>query len=84
MIDIHCHILPNIDDGASTMETSLEMARLAVTEGITDLIVTPHGRHPQFDNAQIDVPHLMDKYKSSSTNRASVDVTSRSRDSFVR
>ena len=59
MIDIHCHILPNIDDGASTMETSLEMARLAVTEGITDLIVTPHGRHPQFDNAQIDAPHLM-------------------------
>lgn len=59
MIDIHCHILPNIDDGAPTMETSLEMARLAISEGITDVIVTPHGRHPQFDNAHIDVSKRM-------------------------
>lgn len=42
MIDIHCHMLPGIDDGAHDMEDALHMARLAVEDGITDIIVTPH------------------------------------------
>lgn len=48
MIDIHCHILPGIDDGAKDIEESLEMARLAVNEGITKIINTSH-YHPDFD-----------------------------------
>lgn len=44
MIDIHCHILPDIDDGASCMEEALEMARLALESGVTDVIATPHFR----------------------------------------
>ncbi|WP_059173059.1 tyrosine-protein phosphatase [Bacillus sp. FJAT-27445] len=42
MIDIHCHILPGLDDGAKTMEESMEMAREAVKEGIRAIIATPH------------------------------------------
>jgi protein-tyrosine phosphatase len=42
MIDIHCHLLPNIDDGAKDTEEALQMARLASADGITDIIVTPH------------------------------------------
>ncbi|WP_316571818.1 CpsB/CapC family capsule biosynthesis tyrosine phosphatase [Neobacillus sp. YIM B06451] len=42
MIDIHCHILPGVDDGAKTMEESVEMAREAVKEGIHAIIATPH------------------------------------------
>ena len=42
MIDIHCHILPRLDDGASSMEEALEMARMAVDSGVTDLAATPH------------------------------------------
>ena len=42
MIDLHCHILPGIDDGAKTMDDSLAMARVAVAEGITHILVTPH------------------------------------------
>jgi len=42
MIDIHCHILPNIDDGSSSMETSIEMARIALEDGIKFIIATPH------------------------------------------
>ncbi|MFO7878354.1 MAG: CpsB/CapC family capsule biosynthesis tyrosine phosphatase [Desulfovermiculus sp.] len=42
MIDIHCHILPGIDDGPAEESEALEMARLAVEDGITDIICTPH------------------------------------------
>lgn len=44
MIDIHCHILPDIDDGASSLEEALEMARMAARTGVTDIIATPHFR----------------------------------------
>src|SRR6185312_1248210 len=42
MIDLHCHILPGIDDGAPDLATSLAMARLAVADGITVTACTPH------------------------------------------
>lgn len=42
MIDIHCHILPGIDDGAPDLRTSIEMARLAYADGIRHVIATPH------------------------------------------
>jgi len=42
MIDIHSHILPGVDDGAKDMETALEMARMAVDDGIKKMIATPH------------------------------------------
>lgn len=44
MIDIHCHILPDLDDGASSMEEALEMARIAAESGVTDIVATPHFR----------------------------------------
>ncbi|MBM4300384.1 MAG: hypothetical protein FJ121_02475 [Deltaproteobacteria bacterium] len=42
MIDIHAHILPGVDDGAKNWEQSLEMARMAVADGITVMVATPH------------------------------------------
>ena len=42
VIDIHCHILPGLDDGSPDMATSVAMARLAVAAGITTVIGTPH------------------------------------------
>ena len=42
MIDLHCHLLPNIDDGPATMEEALAMARAAHEAGIHKAIVTPH------------------------------------------
>ncbi len=41
-IDIHCHIMPGVDDGSPDMATSLEMLRIADKNGITHLILTPH------------------------------------------
>lgn len=42
MVDIHCHILPGLDDGAVDLETSLAMAEMAIADGITHVIATPH------------------------------------------
>jgi protein-tyrosine phosphatase len=42
MVDIHCHILPGMDDGARTIEESLEMAEMAIEDGITHVVGTPH------------------------------------------
>lgn len=42
MIDIHCHILPAFDDGSTGMAESLEMAKMAVSSGVTDIVTTPH------------------------------------------
>ncbi|MGB9840964.1 tyrosine-protein phosphatase [Thermovenabulum sp.] len=42
MIDIHSHILPGIDDGSPDVETSIKMAKIAVEEGITEMVATPH------------------------------------------
>lgn len=42
MIDLHCHILPGIDDGPAEMTSSVEMARAALKEGITHIVATPH------------------------------------------
>lgn len=41
-VDIHCHLLPEIDDGSTSWEETLEMARLAVADGISTIVATPH------------------------------------------
>lgn len=46
MIDIHCHILPGLDDGAGNMSDAIEMAQLAVSSGIKGIIATPHCNIP--------------------------------------
>ena len=46
MIDVHCHILPEIDDGSKTMEESIKMAKIASEEGIKKIISTSHF-HPE-------------------------------------
>lgn len=48
MIDLHSHILPGIDDGAKDLNTSIEMAKQAVNQGITVVAATPHYRN-EFD-----------------------------------
>lgn len=52
MIDLHSHFLFDVDDGARTIEDSLEMLRLAREDGVRTMVATPHQRHP----AGYDVP----------------------------
>lgn len=45
MIDVHCHILPGLDDGPETLETAVAMIQLAHASGTTDIVATPHANH---------------------------------------
>jgi protein-tyrosine phosphatase len=50
MIDLHCHILPNVDDGPKDLAESVEMAKQAVQQGIKTIIATPHHRNEKYEN----------------------------------
>ncbi len=45
MVDIHCHILPALDDGARGEEVSAAMAAMAIEDGITHIVATPHANY---------------------------------------
>jgi protein-tyrosine phosphatase len=63
MIDIHAHILPGVDDGAKNLEQSLEMARMAVKDGIRTMVATPHlfkGRI--FDLSQLNSKEMISQH----------------------
>ncbi|WP_085059968.1 tyrosine-protein phosphatase [Staphylococcus haemolyticus] len=55
MIDIHNHILIEVDDGPKTKQDMLNLLRQGKAEGVTEVIVTPHHLSPQFDNEYIKV-----------------------------
>jgi protein-tyrosine phosphatase len=52
LYDIHCHILPGVDDGARNTEESLWMLNKEYNEGVRHVILTPHFRYDMFE------PHL--------------------------
>ena len=49
LVDIHCHILPGVDDGSPDMETSRAMIRDAYEQGVRYIIATPHYRPEMFE-----------------------------------
>jgi protein-tyrosine phosphatase len=58
MIDLHCHILPGLDDGAKTIEESLAMAEGAIADGITHVVATPHASSEHaFDFERVRAAH---------------------------
>jgi len=48
MIDLHCHILPAVDDGSPSWETTAEMCRMASEDGIRHIVATPHANERFF------------------------------------
>lgn len=55
LIDLHCHILPGVDDGAKDLPMALDMARAAVNQGITHILLTPHHMDGMYTNHKKDV-----------------------------
>lgn len=59
MIDLHSHTLPGLCDGSQSLETSLEMARIAVADGITHLACTPHIYPGNYNNSRDTIEPAM-------------------------
>lgn len=55
MIDLHCHILPGLDDGAENLEASIAMAQKAISQGITHILCTPHHNNGRYENPKASV-----------------------------
>jgi protein-tyrosine phosphatase len=61
MIDIHCHILPGIDDGSKSDTMSIEMAKKAIEEGITHIVATPHHNNGRYLNEKTSIMQAVDE-----------------------
>ena len=69
MIDLHCHVLPEIDDGATSKQMSVEMCKMAAQSEVTDIIATPHMRDlyakQEFhDKVKVRLRYLNEKMQS--------------------
>src|SRR5258705_1163492 len=74
MVDLHCHILPGLDDGPATMEESMGMAESAIADGITHLVATPHSSNRySFDFAR--VRQLREDRKSTRLNSSHLGIS---------
>jgi protein-tyrosine phosphatase len=64
VIDLHCHLLPGIDDGPARLEEALEMARIAVANGITEAYVTPHLHPGRWENDLPKITAAVEAYRA--------------------
>jgi protein-tyrosine phosphatase len=62
MIDLHCHILPNVDDGPQSLAESVEMAKQAVEQGIKTIIATPHHRNEKYENHGLTIFRQVEEF----------------------
>ncbi len=74
MIDVHCHIIPGIDDGSSDFAESLSMGEAAAACGVTDVIVTPH----------CNIPGMFSNYAGPGYDRAFNELCALFKDNDVR
>lgn len=63
LTDIHCHMLPGIDDGAADAQESMAMLKKAYRDGVRRIIVTPHYRRGMFEPDPRKVLHRYEKVK---------------------
>lgn len=64
MIDLHCHFLPGIDDGAQTLADGLALARAAAADGITYSVMTPHILPGRYDNTRSTIEQAFKDFRS--------------------
>lgn len=63
LIDLHSHLLPNIDDGSKSLRASIRMAKEAVDSGIKAALMTPHHMNGQYVNHKDDVIRLTSEFQ---------------------
>src|SRR5260370_37703610 len=71
MVDLHCHILPGLDDGPATMEESMAMAEAAIADGIKHVVATPHSSNRYFFDFA-GVRRLRDELQAKASERLNI------------
>lgn len=72
-VDIHCHLLPGIDDGAQDMSSALLMTEMAVSNGIERIVLTPHIQPGIYDNNLASIQSVFAEYQAAVA-AAEIDV----------
>jgi len=74
MIDLHCHILPGLDDGPPSLDIALKMCDIAVEDGISTIVATPHMLNGMFNiTPQLVFDHVAEM--SEALDKASIPLT---------
>lgn len=73
LIDLHCHILPGVDDGSKDLQMSLDLAKVAVDQGITTSLLTPHHMDGEYTNHKQDVIKKTNEFQNA-LNRANIPL----------
>lgn len=73
MIDLHCHILPGIDDGAPDLDTALAMAAIAASDGIRVIAATPHIYPGLYDNTMDGIDAAIGRFRRE-LKRGEIDI----------
>jgi len=75
LIDLHCHIIPGVDDGPASMEQSLDMAKQAVADGIQTLVATPHTLNEFYHNSLQNIEDNVNRLrKTFQKNRININL----------
>lgn len=76
IVDAHCHILPGIDDGASDMDTTIDMLKTASAEGITHIVATPHFKINHHNKPIEKIEEVLAEVKKSAAdNNIDINIT---------
>lgn len=63
MLDLHCHYLPGVDDGARTLNEGLALVRAAVANGIDRIVLTPHIHPGRYDNTATNLAVRFENFR---------------------
>lgn len=74
MIDIHCHILPGIDDGPTEWEESLAMCEMAVKDGIRTIVATPHVNNGSYFNSKEKIIEKIEELRERINGRVELEI----------
>jgi len=74
LIDLHCHILPGVDDGSKDLQMSLDLAKVAVDQGISHSLLTPHHMDGDYTNHKKDVIKKTSDFQDA-LNEANIPLT---------
>lgn len=62
MIDLHCHLLPGIDDGPENLAQAIDLARIAVSNGIEKAVLTPHVHPGRYENRLDNISEAVESF----------------------